>query len=180
MRVPDVNPAHAVHVAPRLVEYDGLPSRGAHTKIMPSADTAIAPWLGRAGGIAVDVDSGEVANGVHVFPPSTEYAPRAPLADEFVPTRATTFGSRSAKSRLLVLPKIGFANIPSGGEASRSSWRNPAMSPTPLSSGGPDGGLTRSSGTVSSRPSLSKRHVVAAPVSETVTSSVDHRPWPVM
>ena len=69
------------------------------------------------------------------MPPSVEYAPRAPLAAEFVPTRATMAGAASAKSRLFVLPKIGLPNMPSGGDTPRSSCLNPAMSPTPLSSG---------------------------------------------
>ncbi len=66
------------------------------------------------------------ANGVQVAPPSVEVAPVCPPDDELVPTRATMSGAPSAKSRLVVLPKIGLANMPSGGETSRCVVLEPA------------------------------------------------------
>src|SRR6185437_9572349 len=155
-----------------LVAYEGVPFLGAQTKVVPSADTAIDP--------EPVLPDGAPAKGVQVLPPSVEKAPFWPLDPELVPTRATTSGAASAKSRLWVLPKIGSPNIPSGGETARSSWRNPPMSPTPESKGAPAGGLARSSTTVSSSPPSWKVQLVGAPLSAMVTSALDQRPCPVM
>ena len=70
-----------------------------------------------------------------------------------MPLRTITFGLPSAKSRLFVLLKIGFACMPLGGETARSSCTNPPMSPNPLISGAPFVGLITHSTAVCSMPS---------------------------
>src|SRR3954466_4038857 len=95
--------------------------RGDHRNVPPSAETAIEP--------SPVLPAGAVRNGLQVVPPSREYAPRSPGDDpapDSVPTRAMMAGAPAAKSRLRVLPKVGLANMPAGGETSRSSCRNPA------------------------------------------------------
>ena len=116
-----------------------------------------------------------------VCPPVDELVPtRTTMADQGRHPRGSTTLPSSVKSMLVVLPKIGSSNMPVGGETSRSSCRNPAMSPTPLSRDAPREGWRDRAPTVSSRPLSSNVQCVAPPLSAIATSSVDQRPCPVM
>ncbi len=103
-------------------------------------------------------------------PPSVENATWLSLgrsASVKLPARTITAGLVSAKSRLVVLVKLGEPNI-FAGTLVRSSWRNPPMSPSALTSGAPVGGLIRSSTAVSSSPATVGRIVIWPPVSQLV------------
>ena len=64
--------------------------------------------------------SGSLGKGVHVIPPSIEYAPRLP-ASPLLPTRATISGLLHATSMSVPPPKIGLSNMPLAGAAFKSS-----------------------------------------------------------
>jgi hypothetical protein len=67
----------------------------------------------------------------------------------------------------VVLVKFGDVNIRAG-TVVRLSCRKPPMSPSPETSGAPDGGLTRSSTAVSSSPATMGRIVIFCPASHAV------------
>src|SRR5450432_863449 len=96
---------------------------GAHSKAVPSADTAIEP---------APLPLGMDLKGVQVLAPSREVAPHCCLSAQ--PTRATISGLLQATSILLAEPQSGLSNIPSLEGAPRSSCRNPQRSPIALSS----------------------------------------------
>lgn len=68
-----------------------------------------------------------------------------------------------------MLVKTGWVNIMAG-TVFRSVCRKPPMSPSPLTSGAPEGGLIRSSTAVSSRPLTIGLTVNCPPVSHLVRS----------
>src|SRR5262252_1339183 len=86
-------------------------------------------------------------------------------------TRTMKAGFFSAKSMLVVVVNTGWVNI-SAGAFVRSVCTNPPSSPTALTSGGPVGGLIRSSAAISSRPAAATEMWNVVPRSQFVRSLV--------
>ena len=162
--VPAGMPVDAVQELPLLVETCGTTPAGAHTTRLALAAAATVP--------APLTPPGSLLAWNQFVPPSNEKPARFTLglaALSTLPTRTMKPGDSSAKS-MLCAAKAGVLNIRAGGVV-RLSWRKPLMSPSPLMSGAPEGGLTSSSTAVSSRPWAFTSTWICPPVSQASRSS---------